>query len=80
VIVVLIAADGIGDQGTYDEILHLDGNANSNAIATYFKALMLGPLYGCKAQLDYLWQRPIGCGGSKAPSPRLPGELCEPLI
>jgi len=45
-IVVLIAADGIGDQGTYDDILHLDGNANSNAIATYFKALMLGsPLW-----------------------------------
>ena len=31
---VLIAADGIDDQGMYDDILHLAGNANSNAIAT----------------------------------------------
>ena len=40
--VVLPPGDWIGDQGTYDVILHLDGNARSNAIATYFKAIMLG--------------------------------------
>lgn len=38
---MLLPADGIDDQGTFDDILHLAGNANSNAIATIFKALIL---------------------------------------
>ena len=39
--ILLVAEGGIGDQGTYDDILHLAGNANSNAIATYLRAPIL---------------------------------------